>query len=507
MRLAELMGTLSLATDAGTAMPEEHGLRAAAIASKLGELIGASTRDRADAFYLTQLKYAGCTADGDVAAAVFGDELDFGRETFGLDYGDPKAILPAVLRRARKGKGPLGGVLAMARVMSKLMGMKSVMRAHCEVADLLAARLGFDDAVRTALVQHSERWNGSGMPAGKKGDEIALPMRIAHVAFDVEIGSRIAGKDGSVVRVTQMRGKSLDPAICDAYLANVDAVAAIVEAPSAWAASLAAEPVPHREVDEGALDEALEAMAAFTDLKSRYTRGHSTAVSELAATAARDVGLPDEVVRDVRRAGLLHDLGRVAISTGIWDKPGALTDQERERVRMHTYVGERVLSRAAGLARVAEIACLAHERLDGSGYHRRLAAASCPPASRILAAADAYQAMISERPHRAPLSAEQAAAELTSMAAAGALCPDATRAVLAAAGHVVKKPARAHGLTDREVEVLRLLARGLTNKEIATTLEISTKTAGHHVQHIFEKLRVTTRAAAAMCAMQLGITA
>ena len=204
--------------------------------------------------------------------------------------------------------------------------------------------------------------------------------------------------------------------------------------------------------------------------------------------------------------GLLHDIGRVAVSAGLWDKAGPLTDVEREKVRLHTYVGERVLARASGLSAAAEVASLAHERLDGGGYHRRLSAAGCsPPARRLLAAADVYCALTEARPHRAARPPEEAARELATMAEAGALCVDATRAVLDAAGQTAARVETVVGLTEREVAVLRLLARGLTNKEIASALEIATKTAGHHVEHVFEKLGVTTRAAAAVCAMQRGL--
>jgi HD-GYP domain-containing protein (c-di-GMP phosphodiesterase class II) len=270
---------------------------------------------------------------------------------------------------------------------------------------------------------------------------------------------------------------------------------------------MAAEPAPWREITDDRIDDALAVMADFSDLKSRFTRGHSPAVAELAAAAARGMALGAEVERALRRAGLLHDLGRVAISAGIWDKPGPLTDGEREQVRLHSYVGERVLARASGLAPAAELASLAHERVDGSGYHRRLPAAACSISARILAAADVYRALCEERPYRPARSPDQAASELLGMAGAGTLCPDATRAVLAAAGHAARRVERPTGLTDREIDVLRLLARGLTNKEIASTLDISTKTAGHHVQHIFEKLGVTTRAGATMAAMQRGIPA
>jgi len=189
----------------------------------------------------------------------------------------------------------------------------------------------------------------------------------------------------------------------------------------------------------------------------------------------------------------------------VWDKPGPLTETERERARMHSYFTERVLARLDSLAPATELAALAHERLDGRGYHRRLAASGVPVGARILAAADAYHAMTEARPHRAAMTPERAAETLRAEAAAGRFDRDAAEAVIGAAGQPAAPPGRrtnAAGLTDREVEVVRLLARGLTNKEIASALDISVKTAGHHVQHIFEKAGVTTRAAAALFAMQ-----
>jgi len=176
-------------------------------------------------------------------------------------------------------------------------------------------------------------------------------------------------------------------------------------------------------------------------------------------------------------------------------------------VRMHSYFTERILARLDSLAPACALAALAHERLDGGGYHRRLAAAGVSYGARILAAADVYHAMTEARPHRAALTAEQAATGVRAEAQAGRLDRDAVEAVLAAAGQPADAGKRTYpaGLTDREVEVVRLLARGLTNKEIANALDISVKTAGHHVQHIFEKSGVTTRAAATLFAMQQGL--
>lgn len=366
MRLAELTGTLSLATDAGIGVPDETGLRVATAATKIGACIDVPRSDCVSAFYLALLRFIGCTADSAAAANLLGDETEFAAETVGLDYWNAREMLPAVMRHARKGKGLVGGTVAMVKTFGNLMAMKNHQREHCEVADLLAARLGFDETFRAALVQNAERWNGTGQPNKIRGNAIALPMRIAQLAYEVELGHRLGGTDGIRARLTKLRGTSLDPELVDKALPAIDEVARVLEVPSAWAALLDAEPTPHRVVTDEAFDEAIATMAAFADLKSKYTRNHSTAVAELSATTARSLGLPADVVDDLRRAALLHDLGRVAVTSGIWDKTAPLTDLEREKIRLHTYVGERVLARAPSLARLAEIACLAHERLDGT---------------------------------------------------------------------------------------------------------------------------------------------
>jgi HD-GYP domain-containing protein (c-di-GMP phosphodiesterase class II) len=505
MRLAELIGTLSLATDAGTGMPDGQALRTATLAVRLADATGAGDRIRRDAYYLALLATSGCTAESATSADALGDEVTFGTETLGLDWGRAAEMLPAALRVARRGRGPIGGIVAMARAMGKLAGMVEVGRAHCEVAIHLAERFGFDEPFRSALFQAFERWDGSGRPGRLRGEAIAPAMRLVHVAADVNVGHRLGEVTGAVALARKHSRRGLDPDIVELFAAAAGDVCEAIAGPSPWTAAMAAEPTPHRTVEGDAIDEGLRAIAHFTDIKCRFTRGHSTGVSARAAAAARRLRLGDAVERTLARAGLVHDVGRVAVTAAVWDKVAPLTDAERERIRLHTYVGERVLSRAAGLAEVAEVASAAHERLDGSGYHRRLPSAALTPAARVLAAADVYQALLEDRPHRRAYDADRAAAILADMARAGSLAPEATEAVLASAGHAAPAVARPTGLSDRELEVLRLVARGLTNKEVAVALGISTKTAGHHVQHIFEKLGVTTRAAATMIAMQRGL--
>jgi HD-GYP domain-containing protein (c-di-GMP phosphodiesterase class II) len=271
---------------------------------------------------------------------------------------------------------------------------------------------------------------------------------------------------------------------------------------------IAAEPGLAGALSGAALDAALEAIADFGDLKSPWFTGHSRAVSALAEQAAGSAGLSSDDVTTVRRAGLLHDVGRAGVPNSIWDKPGPLTDAQHERVRLHPYYTERMLARPDALAQLGAVAACHHERLDGSGYHRGLPGAALSPAARILAAADAYQAMTEARPHRPALSTELAAAELRREVRAGRIDPDAAEDVLAAAGGrraSTRDRARPAGLTARELEVLVLVARGASSREVARELVIAKKTARNHIERIYTKLGVSTRAAAALYAMRHGL--
>jgi HD-GYP domain-containing protein (c-di-GMP phosphodiesterase class II) len=254
-----------------------------------------------------------------------------------------------------------------------------------------------------------------------------------------------------------------------------------------------------------AIDRALEAMSNFADLTSRYLVGHSAGVARLAATAAQHRRFEAAEVIRIRRAALVHDLGRVAVPVRIWQKADPLTPDDWERVRLHAYHSERILARSPFLAGLASMAALHHERLDGSGYHRASNAASLSPPARLLAAADAYHAMTEPRPHRAALADEEAADTLSREARAGRLDRDAVSAVLEAAGQPVRRVAPPASLTEREAEVVGLLARGLQTKQVAAALGISAKTADRHIQNAYRKIGVSTRAAAAVFAMEHGL--
>ena len=271
---------------------------------------------------------------------------------------------------------------------------------------------------------------------------------------------------------------------------------------------IATEPAPHRLLEGAELDAALEVVADFVDLKSPFMGGHSRRVAELAAAGATRLGLPPGEVDIVRRAALVHDLGMTGIPNSIWDKPGPLTRSELDRIELHTMLTEQMLRRSPALAELRAVAAGHHERADGSGYHKGLVAAQLPATTRVLAAADAYAALTADRAYRPAFSTKLAAAELRRAVADGTLDHDAVEAVLAGAGHAPPPFAaerRREGLTPREVEVLRLAAQGFTTKQIASRLVISAKTADHHIQHVYTKIGVSSRGAAALWAIQHGL--
>lgn len=302
-------------------------------------------------------------------------------------------------------------------------------------------------------------------------------------------------------------GHAFDPAIAAALADDALEILAVDPVASAWEETLACEPSPHLTLEGERIDRALAAMGDFADLISPHLSGHSGGVADLAAAAARRFGLGPAHVAPLRRAALVHDIGRVAVAARTWQKPGRLTPNEWEQVRLHAYQTERVLSRSPFLSALAPIASSHHERLDGSGYHRGASAPVLTPAARLLAAADAFHAMTEPRPHRAALPPAEAAARLGGEARAGRLDADAVVAIQAAAGQPSARVERPLGLTERQIQVIGLLARGMQTKQIARALDISTKTADRHVQNAYAKMGISTRAAATLLAMQHGLVA
>jgi HD-GYP domain-containing protein (c-di-GMP phosphodiesterase class II) len=508
LRLAELIGTLSLATDLGLGLPQEHVLRQCRIAVALGEAIGVDDDDQAAAYYVALLAWVGCTADSHELAGLFGDDIALRAQSYAVDRnGLP--MLGFLLRRVGSGQPAWRRArMAAALVATNGRDVAAAMTTHCHMASLMAQRLGLGPEVAEPLRHVFARWDGKGLPAGVGGDELPIAARLVQLADIAEVHHRDDGVEGAVSVVRERAGGQFDPVLVEAFCDHADEILGRLEDEPSWDAVIHAEPGCGRVLAAESVDDALEAVADFTDLKSPWFTGHSRGVSSLAARAAGSAGLSPGEVDDVRRAALVHDLGRIGVPTTIWDKPAPLTDSERERVRLHPYYTERMLARSPVLARLGAIAACHHERLDGSGYHRAFTGAALSPAARILAAADACQAMSEARPYRPALGPDAAAAELRGDVRAGRLDGDAVEEVLAAAGHTratARTRVRPAGLTARELEVLVLVARGASARDVARELVIAEKTARNHTERVYAKLGVSSRAEATLYAMRHGL--
>jgi HD-GYP domain-containing protein (c-di-GMP phosphodiesterase class II) len=510
LRLAGLLAGLSLAADLGMGDEPEKAVRTCLVAVALARRLGLAEEDVADVYYTALLQHVGCTGGAHDLADVFGDDLAANHAGDLTNFADPRDILRTWLREIAPDAGAVGRlrVLAATARTSRRLD-EAVVKADCEVARQAARRLDLPEAVQRAVHESLEWWNGKGGPQGLAGEEIALPARIVTLASKAELFHRVGGIELAADAVRRRSGGYFDPALVEAFVQGADEVLAEPADADPWAAVLAAEPAPVRLVGAVELDRAATVFGELADLKAPFLHGHASGVARLAEGAGRELGVAGKELAGLRCAALLHDLGRVAVPSSIWEKPGRLSAGEWERVRLHAYHSERILSRSEGLAEIAPLAGMHHERLDGSGYHRAATSKTIPMAARVLAAADVFQALTADRPHRPGVAAEQAAGILGEEAAAGRLDAEAVGAVCSAAGEASPAARREWpaGLTAREVDVLRLVARGLSIKQIARELVIAPKTAEHHVQHIYAKAGVSTRASAAVFAMEHDLLA
>jgi HD-GYP domain-containing protein (c-di-GMP phosphodiesterase class II)/DNA-binding CsgD family transcriptional regulator len=499
-----VIATLSLAIDLGMGVPLHSMLRSAVVSVRLGEVLGLDGEDLAQIYYVALLRWIGCTSDASPSAAAFGDELVAASWFMPLDRADRAAAFRALVRNVGAGARPWTRAQRVARAMTAMPGLMEGARAHCEVGQSLATRLGLRASITQALGHAFERWDGRGEPQGLRGNKVALAARVVSLVQDACVFYEMGGVEAAVHVVEDRSGGAYDPGLAERFCRHAGDMLDLPDNPSVSETLLDLEPEPRLCLSGDEFDTALRAMADFTDLKSPHLRNHSSGVAALAREAAARYGLPDAQQHDLYRAALVHDIGRVGVSAGIWDREGPLSEDEWERVRLHPYYTERVLNRLDACAPLSSLAASHHERSNGSGYHRALPAAMLTPATRVLAAADVYHAMTEPRPHRSPLSRDAAAVALRSEVREGRLEGEAVDAVLVAAGHPVspRRKSWPAGLSEREVEVLRLIARGLSKREMARELVVSIATVDHHIRHIYNKIGMSTRAGATLFALQ-----
>jgi HD-GYP domain-containing protein (c-di-GMP phosphodiesterase class II) len=506
VRLAELVAALSLGIDLGFGQPMEHVLRQCLIALRIAERVGLDEEERATVYYTALLIGVGCHTDAHEQAKWFGDDLDLKSDKYDYEFRSIRGAV-AGLRKLGAGHPALARFrIGFEFVISGQRELAKMIDHHAEMARVLAEQLGLSDSVIQAVGAGYEQWDGKGWPGALKGSAVPIAARIANMAEFIEVAHRVRGVTEAKALAKKRRSAQFDPRLADVVIADGELILADLEQVRAWDAVIDIEPSLAVVLTGDEFDAALEAVANFVDLKSTYFLGHARAVAELAAAAGQELSMAPEEVTTVRRAALVHGLGRLGVSNAIWDKRGPLGAGEWERVRLHPYLTERMLYQSPTLAPLGAIAVQLRERLDGSGYPRGLSGAAISRPARLLAAADAYQAMREPRAYRDARIPDDAAAELRAEVKAGRFDDEAVRAVLAAAGHrVPRRHEGPAGLTAREVEVLKLAARGLTNKDIASLLTISPKTVANHIEHIYLKIGASSRAMASLFAMKHGL--
>jgi HD-GYP domain-containing protein (c-di-GMP phosphodiesterase class II) len=506
IRLAELVAALSLGIDLGFGQPMEHVLRQCLIALRLAERIGLGEDERMVVYYTALLINVGCHSDAHEQAKWFGDDIHLKAIKYDHD-SHGVGVIAATMRLVGDGNPPLHRFrIGVGLAVSGRHDLEGMIVRHSSLARALAEQLGLPDAVQRAVGASYEQWDGRGWPGELKGEAIPVAARLAQLAEYVEVAHRIGGVEGAAELARKRGGSQFDPTLCATLSSDANEILGGLDSVGTWDAVIAAEPSLGVRLSGDEFDAALVAVADYVDLKSPYMLGHARAVSDLAAGAGARLGLTGDDLVTLRHAGLVHGFGRLGVSNSIWDKRGPLGAGEWERVRLHPYLTERMLRQSTSLAPLGSIAVQLRERLDGSGYPHGLAGGAISRSARVLGAADAYQSMREPRPHRPPLSAEAAGSELRAEVNAGRLDAEAVDAALTAAGHRVgRRREGPNGLTAREIDVLRLIARGLSSKQIAKELVISPKTARNHIEHIYVKIGASSRVSASLFAMQHGL--
>jgi len=432
-RTSEILSALSCALDITEGQPPGHAVRTGLIGMRIAERAGVPMEDRGALFYALLLKDLGCSSNAARLCSLFGaDDRALKREHKLTDWSRSGPSLAYALRNAVPDASPMGRVLRVASMAFKEQGSgREMVQTRCDRGADIAAMLGFSQATREAIRTLEEHWDGHGMPDGLSGTAIPLLGRIVGLAQSVEVFANSVGVDAAIAVAIERRGTWFDPAL-------VDALKSFAGDDDFWAQVLGRSPERHLAAlepedqvviaDEERLDDIARAFARVIDAKSPFTYLHSERVAELAVTIGRRLHFDEVELRDLRRAGLLHDIGKLGVSTLILDKPDRLTERERAEVRVHPAYTQRILERVTALAGIVEIASAHHERLDGKGYHLGLPAERLSPMSRALAVADVYEALTADRPYRRGLPRNEAVAILRGQSGT-ALCAASVEAL------------------------------------------------------------------------------
>jgi HD-GYP domain-containing protein (c-di-GMP phosphodiesterase class II)/DNA-binding CsgD family transcriptional regulator len=515
IRTADVLGALSTAADLALGMPEGHAARSCYLGMAIANQLNLSPEEKATVYYSELLMDAGCTSwAGYMATAIMGDEIG-ARRDFYFNRNDRNLLDVLGWLQQYMAAGAPTHIRARRILDFSVHGKaftREALQNTAEVARHFADRLGMPDEVQSTLWSVFEQWDGKG-PNRARGDAIPIASRIVFVTSLLEAFYTTGGRTAALRVARARRGTAFDPLLVEAFLALSQdrAFWEAFEEDRVWETVLSMEPLsPYRFLPAEQLADVAMAFADFADLKSFYAAGHSRRVGDLAARIACRM-LGESEAETVRLAGLTHDLGLVAVPSFVLHKSQEdLTAAEREQLRLHPYHAERILARIPAFRAVIPLVGAHQERVDGQGYYRGLTGSQIPLGARILAVANRYDELTQGLPGHPPLDSGSALERLYADAGK-AYAQDCARALeeeLRADG-TAKAGARGSrqrqwpgGLTSREVELLRLLAGGLSRREVATQLFLSEHTVRHHLEHIYDKIGVHTRVAATLFAVE-----
>jgi HD-GYP domain-containing protein (c-di-GMP phosphodiesterase class II) len=409
---AELVSSLSHALDMTEGQSEGHGVRCAWIGLNIGREAGMEDAELADLYYTLLLKDIGCSSNAArICELYLADDLTFKR-----DIKSVNDSLPQMLRFVLSHTGMKAGMSERFRSLLTIVTQggqiaRELIETRCQRGAEIVRRMRFPEEVARGILDLDEHWDGSGKPAGVAGEAISPFSRIALIAQVVDVFNTSGGKEAALKEVRERSGGWFEPFLAQAFeraaanpafwrvLASRGLQQTIIE--------LAPEQVGET-VDEDYLDEVAAAFAQVVDSKSPYTAGHSGRVALFTDMIAEELGHSPEKRRFLKRAALLHDLGKLGVSNQILDKPGKLTDQEWQSVRRHPVQSRMILSRISAFQALARIAGDHHERLDGKGYPRGIAGDEICLETRIITAADIFDALTAERPYRGAMPVSKA---------------------------------------------------------------------------------------------------
>jgi putative nucleotidyltransferase with HDIG domain len=413
IRLSEIISALSYALDLTEGQAMGHSVRSCVIGMRLAQQIGLGIEDQPDLYYALLLKDAGCSSNASRLFHILSaDEIRAKRDVKTTDWTRVGwESLHYALTHVATGLPFLERMHRLFQVAAtQQQDSCDLVKIRCERGAYIAKQLGFSAPVAAGIHSLDEHWNGRGYPDGLRKTEIPVFSRIANLSQTLDVFLTARGPAAAIEAVRRRSGRWFDPELVKAAvsLSNTGALWSGLDSEDLINKVVALEPEQRRiTASEDTVDNICVAFSEVIDAKSPFTYRHSSGVADAAVEIARWFGMSAREMKLLRRAALLHDIGKLSVPNSILEKPGKLTAEEWKVVQDHPYYTLEILKRIPGFEAMSEDAAAHHERLDGTGYWRGWGSEQMSSAARILAVADVFDALHAKRPYRDSLPLEK----------------------------------------------------------------------------------------------------